>query len=356
MCAKKTDQPQVPVTASKLAEHLGLSKATVTHVLNGHGAELRIKPETQKRVLQAAKELGYRPNVSARTMRTGRFGCAAFIQSLKSTYLPSDLMLGVLDALKEYDMHLIMAEAPDEILDEQNYLPKVVRELAADGLLINRIVDIPQHFIERVHDLHIPAIFLNIKGEFDSVYPDDLTGGKIATEYLLQLGHRKIVYVQSLVNLQPHYSIQDRRRGYEDTMRKAGFQPQVWTLPADPFTMEEILADKRLSWAYEYLKTERDRPTAVIAYELTEALAIFYAAAALQIKIPEMLSLVTFHWGIDSSLCIPFTTMSNSIGNVGRTSVSMLMEKLKNPTSLLPSRSVPLSFLEGGTSAKPGGI
>ena len=68
-------------TLATLAEHLGLSRATVTHVMNGRGTAQRIRPETQKRVREAAQALGYRANPSARAVRAGRFGSVALIRS-----------------------------------------------------------------------------------------------------------------------------------------------------------------------------------------------------------------------------------------------------------------------------------
>ena len=60
-------------TIATIAAQMGLSRATVTHVLNGRATEQRIRPETQRRVLEVAQELGYRANASARAIRAGRF-------------------------------------------------------------------------------------------------------------------------------------------------------------------------------------------------------------------------------------------------------------------------------------------
>ena len=74
-------------TIATIAAQMGLSRATVTHVLNGRGTEQRIRQETQQRVLEMAQELGYRPNTSARAVRAGRFGSVALIQSLKFFFI-----------------------------------------------------------------------------------------------------------------------------------------------------------------------------------------------------------------------------------------------------------------------------
>ena len=341
-----------PVTAAMVAAHLGVSKATVTHVLNGRGTQLRIRPQTQQLVLDAAQALGYRPNVSARAIRTGRFGCAALIQSLKALYLPAELLLGIAEALAEHDMHLSLAEVPEEVIDNESYVPKIVRELSADGLLINRIQQIPPEFMERLRTLQTPAIFINVKQEFDAVHPDDLDGGRIAADHLITLGHKKIVYARAAVNLKEHYSEEDRRLGYETAMRSAGLPAAVWHLPADPIGLSSLYPDPRVEAAAALLALP-GRPTAIVAYELAEAMAFIHAAARLGLRIPEDLSLVMFHSGIDVRLCVPFTTITNAMRHVGREAVQMLLEKIDTGGQPLPSRAVPVELLEGATSRAP---
>ena len=115
------------ITAADIAEHLGLAKSTVTHVLNGRATQLRISEATQKRVQETAQELGYRPNAIARAMSTGRFGSAALIQPLHGIYLPHWLVLGLTQELHKHDMSLTISEAPESALREAEFLPKVVR-------------------------------------------------------------------------------------------------------------------------------------------------------------------------------------------------------------------------------------
>ena len=68
-------------TMTTIATHLGVSRATVSHVLNGRSAEQRIRPETQSRVLEVARELGYRPNALARSVRSGKSRMIGYLVS-----------------------------------------------------------------------------------------------------------------------------------------------------------------------------------------------------------------------------------------------------------------------------------
>lgn len=342
------------VTAATIATHTGLSRATVTHVLNGRAEALRIHPETQRRVLEAARELGYRPNASARSLLTGKFGNVAMLQSLRAAYLPAPLLLGMAEALSEHNMHLSLAEVPDNVMDEARYLPKSMRELSADGLIINRIVRLPESFIRAAQALQTPAIFLNVKQKDDCVHPDDLAGGRLAANHLLALGHRRILYVGAAVNEPEHYSEIDRRLGYEQEMQEAGVEPWLLRLPADPTTEQQALNDPRVAVAREFLANASPRPTAIIAYEFAEAMAVLHAAHQLGLRISQDLSLLMFHSHRDHRICIPVTTISNSVRHVGQEAVRMLIEKIENPGLVLPSRAVPMELLTGGTCSRPG--
>jgi LacI family transcriptional regulator len=213
------------VTVADVARHLDLSPTTVGHVLNGRGAALRISAVTQSRVQEAALEMGYRPNLSARSVRTGRFGCAALIQPLSGIYLPPSLLLGISEELHRHDMHLVISEVPQQNLSEAGFLPKVMSNLAADGLLINVLSEIPTAFEEELQRLQMPAIWINTKRPHDSVHPDDLGASQRLTEYLLKMGHRNIVFARPEITRVAHYSEHDRYTGYEKAMRDAGLQP-----------------------------------------------------------------------------------------------------------------------------------
>ena len=343
----------VRVTAATIAAHTGLSRATVTHVLNGRGTEQRIRRDTQERVLETARLLGYRPNASARALHTGKTGNVALIQSLMGAYLPERLLLGLTEALGENNMYLTLAEVPDAVLDDQSYLPKVLREHTADGLIINRIVGIPDTFIEAVNSLNTPVIFLNINRPSDTVYPDDYNGGKLAANYLMSLGHTRILYVGPTIGTDYHYSQIDRQRGYSDAMKEAGLPTQEFTLPPNPETEEQIRNDSRVRILRSYLEPRLQRPTAIVAYEMAESMAILHAANQLQLQMPQDISLVMFHHQMDQRFCIPVTTLCNGMQQVGREAVNLLLDKISAPGASFPSRVVPIELLQGVTCGPP---
>jgi LacI family transcriptional regulator len=357
MAEKPQTESVIPVrtahpTIATIAAHMGLSRATVTHVLNGRAAQQRISTETQRRVLEVARDLGYRANASARAIRAGRFGNIALIQSLAGQYLPRELLNGLTKAIVDKDMHLVLTQVPDIVVDDESYLPHTMRELSVDGVLINRHVGISAPFLERIHKLRIPAIFLNVRQEFDCIYPDDVMGGRIATEFLLRLGHERIVYVDTEAEENPHHSKQDRYAGYDQMMMAAGKVPRVHLLPRDWRPSGASTLDPRIESARGLLARE-DRPSAIIAYEIGEAMAVLHAAHLLGLRVPQDLSIIPFHNRRDDRYFLPFHTVSNVMTEVGIGGVAMLLEKIDNPEDALPAQVVPVILLEGATCMPP---
>lgn len=342
-----------PPTIATIGAHMGVSRATVTHVLNGKAVEMRIRPETQRRVLEVAQELGYRANTSARAIRAGRFGNVALVQSLCGQYLPNELLHGLTQAIADKDLHLVLTQVPDAVIDEESYLPHTMRDLSVDGVLINRHVGPTLPYLERIHRLRIPTVFLNVKQEFDCVHPDDVMGGRMAAEFLLRLGHERITYVDTVEPENQHYSKEDRRLGYEQAMRAAGKRPSTYSLPKDWQVADQPSIDQRVEAAHRLLKARDNRPTAVLAYELAEAMAMVRAANMLGLRIPEDLSLIQFHHRVDDRFFVPIHTVCNAMERVGRKAVDMLLEKIERPDVPLPACVVPVTMLAGATCLPP---
>jgi LacI family transcriptional regulator len=357
MAARQNTKQAVPSrtqhpTVATIAAQMGLSRATITHVLNGRGDEQRIRPETQKRVLEVARDLGYRSNASARAIRTGRFGNIALVQSLLGQYLPEELLLGLTHAVVDKDMHLVLTQVPDLVIDDEAYLPHTMRELSADGILINRHIGLPHSFMERIHKLRIPAISLNARQESDCIHPDEVMGGRLGAEFLLGLGHERVAYVDTDEPRNKHFSKLDRRTGYDQVMAAAGKASWVHLLPLEWQTPGQDGVDARVE-AARALLSRSDRPTAVLAYEVTEAMAIVRAALQLGLRIPQDLSVIQFHNRLDDRYFLPFQTVSNMMEEVGTEAVSLLLQKIEGPETPLPARVVPVKMLDGATCMPP---
>ena len=288
------------VTIKEIARRTGLSIPTVGNVL-GRSAS-RYSADTRERVRKAAQELGYKPNSSARAIRNGRFGCAALVLSRSRgqthSYTPPGLLDGLDDELIRHDMHLTVSWLTDEELSGEDFLPKVIREYTADGLIINYTHEIPPHMLEAIHAHHAPAVWINAKLSEDCVYPDDYGAAKSTTERLIQLGHRRIAFLHLITPMYQHtfeqakagwhYSVLDRIGGYRNAMHAAGLPVRI--TEHDRF----VPSVEQLPTCINLLRSE-NRPTAVLVYSDHDLSALMVSAAALGLSIPRDLSIVTFY-------------------------------------------------------------
>lgn len=330
------------VTIAEIARKARASQSTVSCVLNGKLKESGATPTRIAEIQAAARELNYRPSAAARAMRTGRCDAIGLVLSTRpgriSPFL--DLWLGLMDDLHARGLSLTVARLPDDELTDESALPRLVREWAVDGLLIDYVAEVPQHFVDVIRTQRIPAIWLNHQQEHDAAFPDDRAGARLATEHLLALGHRRIAWHSD--NAGPHYSHTARHAGYLDAMVAAGLPPRVHQ--GDHWAT----ADERLPGARRLL-AGADRPTAVLTYGPQDALPLMVAALELGWRVPRDLSLITFHREPFATHGIDLTTALIPAAAMGRAAVELLIGKIAHPDQALRSCTLPYTLHAGAT-------
>lgn len=331
------------MTQSELAKLAGVSLKTVNRALSGHP---EVQEETRKRIRELADRCGYKPNTAAQIMRAGRFNCLALLMSAVEgrSYLPGRLFDGIHDTAARHDLHVTVAKLPDEELADASLVPKALQQWMADGLLINYIHDIPGGLIDLIREHRVPSVWLNVKQPYDAVHPDDFGAGRLATEHLLHLGHRRIAYLD--LSVTPHYSSPDRARGFSAAMSDAGLPGRVWA-PEGP-----MLSGDRMAFLRDRLAAT-DRPTAIVAYQPEEAMQAHVAALQQGLRVPEDLSLVTFAESAESKTGIVLTTVLLPEAEIGVAGVEMLLRKIDEPAHAIPSVAVPMKLDYQQTTVPP---
>lgn len=339
------------VTQQELAQRLGLSQMTISYALRG--SEM-VSQATRDHVQKEAARLGYRPNSSAQAMRNGKFGCVAMVDSTvvdRSSYFGGDLISGVHDALLARDTHLTIARLPDHELTDASFMPKILRQLMVDGLLINYFAQIPQRLVELVKQFRLPAIWLNSKQSHDCIYPDDYQAAQRSVAYLMQLGHRRIGYLDHMSDRPEkhdptslvHYSVTDRFAGYVDAMREAG-------LPVHDFLgPHKRMWDDPLKVVTDWI-AQPNRPTAVICYDRRVVTQLIHAAMMADLRVPDDLSLMTFEDITKSELGMHVTSMRQCWQQFGQTAGSTLIDKINANNRKLPSIALPFELQVGQTT------
>jgi LacI family transcriptional regulator len=325
-------------TLKDIARETGLSLSTVNHVMKGRGV---FRAETKQLVLAIAQKLGYRPNVFAQGVRSGRFNSVALLLSERSDsfYLPKAMLESLHDTLAAEHMSMLVTRLPDQLLSDQGVVPRVLQQCMVDGLLIDYISSFPAGMVDLIRRYKVPVVWINSRQKMNAVHPDDLAAGSQAARHLLSLGHRRIAFASPISE---HYSLADRRRSAAAAIRQAGGVAQLWPAP-DPAAALPAVYAARLR--------EKMPPTAVIAYDLCLATAIHAAALSQGLRVPQDLSLLTFHDVPDISIGI--TTYLIPAESMGREAVGMVLRRIADPATDLPSAVIPFGFHAGLTCGPP---
>lgn len=333
-------------TLAEIARECGVAISTVSYVLRGKHREARISQARAEQILETARRLDYRPNAAAVAMRRGRFNAIALAISEvidRQSVFP-DLLNGLLQATRSRDLHLVMGMLSDEQFDARGPLPRILREWAVDGLLINYIQDFPAELEQAMEEQRLPTVWVNLKRAGDCVYPADEEAAFDATSKLIAQGHRRVAYLTG--NWSGHYSHPDRRRGYERAMDAAGLKPQV------PHWGRLVPRAERAALVRTVLAAE-DRPTAALTYEGDDAIAVLTAAQGLGLQIPRDLSLIGIHdrpldfSGRDlSTWVIPAAALASR-------AVALLAAKIDQPDRIQPPSAIPFTAHAGDSVAPP---
>jgi len=331
------------ISMSDISRACGVSRQTVGYILNGRGH--LFKGETQRKVWRTAERMGYRVNASARAMRTGRSNCIALLLGT-FFYMPKELLRAINFAAERRNYHITLTELAHADLSQPASVPKQLKEILADAFLLNWTFGVPADVMALVAETRLPFLCINSNEPPGSVLPDDLQGGRMATEHLLELGHRRISYVSFVPNDIPHYSEHERALGYQQAMTAAGLAPDSQVAPPN------LTPRQRIQAVVEML-SRPDRPEAIVAYSSPTAIAVHMAALHCGLDIPRDLSLVTIDDRPHDMTGIAFDTLLLPWDEVAETSLDQLVQRLDHPDQPVQTTRVPYHQLCRGESAVP---
>jgi LacI family transcriptional regulator len=327
------------ITQRDIAKKLGISQDAVSTALRGAKG---VSEDTRSRVLMTARKLGYRPNTAARAARTGRFDAAALLLQVHQNYLPTYLLSGVARGLAKHDMNMVVTEMPAEAMVSEGHVPKLLRELAVDGLLIDYIPPHDQKTQALLERHRIPAIWINDKRGSDCAHPDDFDAGLRMTREFIRAGHRRIAFgwVRSTParGRRSHYSGHDRHAGYIQAMQEAGLSPrETYVTPGGRNGTDD---DTRVV-EFREMWTDPQRPSALVACGMTEAAPAAVAAVAEGLTLQRGVVIGCFHETLRSEIGLPMIIWQIPHEASGATAAEMLIEKINDPETPLAPRALP---------------
>ena len=220
--------PKKRVTSQDVADLAGVSRTTVSLVLNNVGG-FKITEETRQKVRDAAEELGYIPNATAQALATRRAKAIGLVMTRSPHHIATDAFLpqilsGLLDVVKQHQLRLLIESVEPEHQDRV-YL-ELVRAKHIDGmiLLTPRINDTALKRLEEI-DTFTVVMGKLADSNLYSVDVDNQLAARKATQYLLDMGHTQIACISNAPG--SFTSAYERVLGYQDALSASGIIPEV---------------------------------------------------------------------------------------------------------------------------------
>lgn len=328
-------------TINDVAAAAGVSVATVSKAVNGRYG---VAVETVERVLQVVQELGYESSLVASSMRSRQTGV---IGVLVADFEPfsGEILKGVGAALHDsrYDL---LAYSGSRQQSPEGWERRSLSRLS--GTLIDGVIMVTPTVVNVSADVPIVAIDPHTgRADLPTVESDSFGGARQATQFLAELGHRRIGFVAGRPDLR---SSGLRDAGYRRALGEAG-------IPFDP----DLVAVGRYEQdtgrgAAKRLLTGPDRPTAVFAANDLSAIAVLDVAAELGLRVPEDLSVVGFDDVPEAAQSTPpLTTVRQPIQQLGAAAVGLLTRLLAGEQPEKTHLVLPTRLVERGTTAAPAG-
>lgn len=316
------------VTLADVAKAAGVSRTTASLVLSGRGRELRISQDVEQRVLKAADELQYRPNIVSVGLRTGTTRTIGFISdTIATTRLAGDMIKGALEAARDRGFMLFIGETEGDA-ELESLLLQAMHDRQVDGLVLasmfTRTIKVPKTVTAT------PAVLLNAlpkqPAPLPAVLPDEVEAGRRAARILLEAGHRDGIY---LIGAGPgkrdvpaeSVAAVERLVGIREALGEMGVKV------AGARTCPDWQPEYGLAATRDLLRTAR--PRALICFNDRIAMGAYQALDDFGLKVPADVSVVSFDDHPIASWVRPkLTTVALPHYELGRKAVDVLFAEI----------------------------
>jgi len=315
-------------TLAEVARAAGVSVATASRALSSESRPLRAGTAARaEKVRQLAQKLGYSPDLRARSLRGGQSNSIGVVYSEvhpmmdETSYAPMFRAFG--QVLEAAGYNLMFVHVPRAA----GVQPASMLHAVDAAVYYHRITE---GQVDAARLVEGPSILVNCEAKlpYPRVIPDDVAGATDLTRHLLELGHRRIVYLNKG---RPgadfvHYSAALRRDVIRGAMNDAGLGASydVWEADIEaPF--DEITT------RYMNLPVA-ERPTAIVVNYSLIAISLLNEFLRRGVKVPEELSIATFDdHDLVSHAMVPLTTVAVPMAEMGRTAAGLILGLLQKP-------------------------
>jgi len=271
-------------TIHEVARQAQVGVGSVSRYLNG----VKVAKATQLKIEDAIKELGFVVNRAARGLARGRIPTIAVLMPFATQPAAFERLRGILEGVRDlqFPVSIFDVEQPEDL---PRHLAELCGDLRPEALIVVSLV-LTATQREMLEQAGLDPVFVDAYSAQDpSLIIDDTSGGRIATEHLLQLGHTNIAFVGDLENNPLEFnSSRLRRTGFLEAMTAAGVEVPERNIILGLFGRESAAAQ------IVPVLQRADRPTAVVAASDVQALGVIQGAQQLGISVPGQLSVTGF--------------------------------------------------------------
>jgi LacI family transcriptional regulator len=316
------------VTIEDVARAAGVSAMTVSRVIN---KEKNVRDKTRDRVLKAIKELKYSPNMAARSLAAGDATHIGLLYSNPSAAYLSQFLVGALDGARKAGVHLGIEACEGEDEGSQAEAAKHIAAADVEGVILPPPLSESVPILTELALAEMPVVTVAMGKLYENalnVRIDDFAAAAEITNYLINLGHRRIALIKGHPQ---QIASAERERGFRAAVNAAGLNPADIAVEQGFFTFRSGLE------AAEKLLDNPRRPTAIFASNDDMAAAAVSVAHRRGLDVPGDLSVVGFDDTAPATTVWPeLTTIRQPVAAMAAAALDLLLSELRSRRHGLP--------------------
>jgi len=306
------------VTIKDVARIAGVSQSTVSKALNGSA---EVSEPTRARIAATAARVGYRPNAIARSLKVQRTHTLGVITDDQEGAFTTAMVHGVADFASGRGYGVFLCNSYGRVAKERQHI-ELLLDKQVEGIIMTGF-KVEQRGAPAAPTGDLPIVYLysyTTSTDSPCILPDDEGGARLATEHLLELGSRRIGFI----NGPPSYEATHlRRAGYEDTLRARGMYDPALIRVAGDWNQDSGF---RLA---QQLVEQDEPPEAILCASDELAAGAILGLTQLNIRVPDDVAIVGFDdRPFAAHLPIPLTTIALPLLDMGRQAAERLFDAI----------------------------
>jgi LacI family transcriptional regulator len=330
-------------TIKDVANRAGVSISTVSHVINNSRA---VSEESRQRVEEAMAELDYQPNTLARSLRRQQTQSIGMIVPDIANPFFAEIARGIEDSSFQQNYSIILCNSEGDLEKQVAYTNLLIQNQVAGIVFV--AAGVSTELVEDLQHREVPLVVVDRavpRVEVNSVMTNHNQGGRLATQHLIDLGHRRIACISAGSGLSPSA---DRVTGYMETLWENNMPVNKKLIMHGDFQYESGYK------AVHKLLDLPEPPTAVFACNDLMAVGCISAAAERGLRVPQDLSVVGFdNVRLASFTNPPLTTVSQPMRQIGTLALELLMERINDIDSPVRIEQLDTELVVRRTTAAP---